>query len=161
MQTCNEVVGLENLNQELKNVEKILQKADEYNDTLTKHVDKLRAVVSSNQKVFQKLRVNEESLKEILNDEGDDKERIYNKLIEKVGTIENRLFVTVNLFNEYKRRVKDESCVQDDKVEARLCNQINSLGANLHSIGQQITVLRVDRKSKERELANHLDDGYC
>ncbi|KAH8414235.1 hypothetical protein KR215_000813, partial [Drosophila sulfurigaster] len=160
MQTSIEEVRLENLNQELKSMEKMLQKADEYNDTLSKHINKLRAIVSSNQKVFKKFKINEECMKEILNDDNH-KEILYNQLIQKIGNIENKLFVTVNLFNEYKKRVQDKSCVRDDIVESKLCNQLNALGTNLISVGNQITELREEKMAKDCETANNLHHGSC
>ncbi|KAH8388410.1 hypothetical protein KR093_005782, partial [Drosophila rubida] len=155
-----EEVGLENLDQELQSMEKILRKADEYNDTLTKRIKKLRDIVSSNHKVVEQLKVNGQCMEELLN--GDNKNEImYNKLIRRVASIENKLFVTVNLFNEYKRRVSERICLRDDNVEIRLCNQLNALGTNLISVGHQITELRAKKGEEDQYATSNLHCGLC
>ncbi|KAM8703936.1 hypothetical protein ACLKA7_008546 [Drosophila subpalustris] len=110
MQRNNEEAALENLNRHLQSMEKMLQKADEYNDTLADRINKLKDILGSNQK----------------------------------------LFITVNLFNDYKCRVKNNSYTEDDDVESKLCNQLNMLGSNLISVGNQLKLMRKDKTDRER-----------
>ncbi|KAL7731166.1 hypothetical protein ACLKA6_014358 [Drosophila palustris] len=149
MQRNNEEAALENLNRHLQSMEKMLQKADEYNDTLADRINKLKDILRSNQKVFDKLQDNQQSIQKIFRGSNDESKLNY-ELTQRLANIENKLFITVNLFNDYKCRVKNNSYTEDHDVESKLCNQLNMLGSNLISVGNQLKLMRQDKTDRER-----------
>ncbi|XP_034487950.1 uncharacterized protein LOC117792094 isoform X1 [Drosophila innubila] len=159
MLRSKEEAGLDNLNRQLQSMEKMLKKADEYNDTLAERINRLKDIFRSNQRVFDKLEDNQKSINQIFRDEGEN-ELNSKKLIPHITSIENKLLVTVNLFNDYKCRVKDMSYTQDADMESKLCKQLNMLGSNLISVGNQLKLIRQDKTAEERD-ANYLHRWSC
>lgn len=95
MQKNNEELVLENLNRHLQSMEKMLQKADEYNDTLAERINKLKDILRSNQKVFDKLQDNQQSMQKIFRGNSDESELNY-ELTQRLANIENKVQKSIN-----------------------------------------------------------------
>lgn len=155
VQKTKDKAGLKNLNRHLQSMDKMLQKANEDNGNLTEQINKLKDILGSNQMVFDNLQINQQSLGKILKDDCKNEEK-YSKLIQRLAIIENKLFVTGSLFNDYKCRLKDNSNMLDNDVVLKLSNQINVLGTNLLSVGNQLKLMSQDKMKKEHDASNLL-----
>ncbi|KAH8417866.1 hypothetical protein KR222_007411, partial [Zaprionus bogoriensis] len=141
MDVSCEVADLQSFSIQLELMEKLMKRASEYNQKLTEHIEKMKNIVKSNQVVFQKVETNSRSMKSLVRADGLD-EMLNSNLMKHSANIEEKLYVTATLFEDFK----NQRCGRSDH---RLSQQLKGLGANLISIGNEIMMMRQDKAAME------------